>query len=51
MKEKFIEWWNAECKTFRPFCEDGETFTHGGVILVHMWAVAVLLAAGIAELL
>ena len=44
-------WWNAESETFTRICatDEGETFTHGEVVLAHLATVALLLISMVAE--
>ena len=49
-KEAIKRWWNEESETFSMLCatKDGETFTHGQVVLANLGVVALILACGIA---
>ena len=43
------EWWSATSQTFTALCaiDEGEVFTHGDVVKVHLWLAAVLTLTGI----
>ncbi len=44
-------WWNAKSNTFTRLCatEPGEIFTHGQVILAHLFLLFLILMCGVAE--
>ena len=50
-KEAIKKWWNAKSETFSSLCatEEGETFTHGQVVLANLALVALILACAFAE--
>lgn len=45
----FISWWNAESPLFSKMCstEEGETFTHGQVVMIHAILFFVLIIGGL----
>lgn len=44
------KWWNAKSETFSRL-GDGDTFTHGQVILMHLFVALVFILCCLAELL
>ncbi len=42
-------WWNARSKSFTALCatDEGEVFTHGDVVKVHLALAAVIILIGI----
>lgn len=51
MKERIKNWWHAKSETFSQLCatEEGETFTHGQVVLANLGAIALIAACILAE--
>ena len=49
--EKLQSWWGATSETFSRLCgtEDGETFTHGEVVLANLGVVALVALCMVAE--
>ena len=49
LREKLQAWWTAKSETFSDLCatEEGETFTHGEVVLANLGAAAFILLLGI----
>lgn len=47
----FLKWWNAKSDLFTRMCatEPGESFTHGQVVLMHLFLLFLLIMCGIAE--
>ena len=48
------KWWHAKSETFSTLCatDEGETFTHGEVVLMHLYLLALVAAcclAGVME--
>lgn len=49
MRSRFRAWWHGESVTFTRLCatDEGETFTHGEVVVAHVVLVILLIVAGI----
>jgi hypothetical protein len=46
--KNFNAWWNSTSKTFTSLTgTEGDTFTHGNVVLAHLWSVLALIIIGI----
>lgn len=46
-RSRLTAWLRAESQTFTALC--GERFTHGEVLLAHLFIIAMLAACGLAE--
>lgn len=44
------QWWHAKSETFSRL-GDGDTYTHGEVVLAHLFVVLLFIICGLAELL
>ncbi len=43
MKERIKRWWFLKSETFTKLAGEGDTFTHGDVVLAHLGLLAFLL--------
>lgn len=52
MKTAIKKWWNAKSDLFTTMCatERGESFTHGDVVLAHLFLLILTLVIGIVGL-
>jgi len=49
MKEKIKSWWNAKSEMATAILGDGDTFTHGEVVLTNLGLLAFFLLIGFIE--